>query len=190
MTTDIEELIARLEVDMSHYHGHMRSLLVDSRDALRSQAERIQVLEAKCVQLAASLGQAQRESDGLRAARIAYASEFALDSDGLPDVLNVHANIRELKAKCAELERDAGWRPIETAPKDGSEVLLYLGTPWSKIEKARWYAPWSNWQCGVIPSDPAREEMYGIGSAVPTHWMPLPVAPISAHQAGSKEVNK
>lgn len=69
------------------------------------------------------------------------------------------------------------WKPIDTAPKDGSEVLLYLGAPWLKIEKARWYAPWSNWQCGTIPADPAREECYGIGSSVPTHWMPLPEGP-------------
>lgn len=69
------------------------------------------------------------------------------------------------------------WQPIESAPKDGSEVLLYLSAPWSKIEKARWYAPWSNWQAGVIPSDPAREEYYGIGSSVPTHWMHLPEPP-------------
>ncbi|HVM91364.1 MAG TPA: DUF551 domain-containing protein [Terriglobales bacterium] len=69
------------------------------------------------------------------------------------------------------------WKPISTAPKDGSEVLLYIGAPWSKIEKARWYAPWSNWQCGVIPSDPVREEYFGIGSSVPTHWMPLPSPP-------------
>jgi len=70
-----------------------------------------------------------------------------------------------------------GWQPIETAPKDGREVLLWLGSPWSKVEKARWYAPWNNWQTGVIPSDPAREELHGIGSAAPTHWQPLPTPP-------------
>jgi len=73
-----------------------------------------------------------------------------------------------------------GWQPIETAPKDGTEVLLYLGNPWSKTEKARWYAPWSNWQVGAIPSDPVREEYFGIGKSVPTHWMPLPEAPNGA----------
>lgn len=69
------------------------------------------------------------------------------------------------------------WMPIETAPKDGREVLLWLGSPWSKVEKARWYAPWKNWQAGVIPADPVREDCYGIGSAVPTHWQPLPTPP-------------
>lgn len=70
-----------------------------------------------------------------------------------------------------------GWQGIETAQKDGTEVLLWLGAPWSKVEKARWYEPWRNWQCGTIPADPIREEMHGIGSAVPTHWRPLPAPP-------------
>ncbi len=70
------------------------------------------------------------------------------------------------------------WQPIETAPKDGSEVLLYLGPPWNGIEKAAWYVHWGNWQAGGIPSDTARDELYGIGAAVPTHWMPLPPPPV------------
>ncbi len=69
------------------------------------------------------------------------------------------------------------WQPIETAPKDGRHMLIYLGAPWSQIEKARWYEPWGNWHVGVIPQDPVREEYHGIGSAIPTHWMPLPEPP-------------
>jgi len=41
---------------------------------------------------------------GLEASRIAYASEFPPDAEGLPDVGNIHANIRAMK-------RDAeSWR--------------------------------------------------------------------------------
>lgn len=75
---------------------------------------------------------------------------------------------------------DDGWQPIESAPKDGTEVLLWLGNPWSRVEKARWYASWGNWQVGNIPADPAREEAHGIGSALPTHWRPLPAPPLTA----------
>jgi len=39
------------------------------------------------------------ERDGLAAARMAYANEFAPDENGDPDVGNVHANIRALKAE-------------------------------------------------------------------------------------------
>ena len=41
---------------------------------------------------------------GLEAARIAYASEFPLDAEGLPDTGRIHANIRAMKARVAELE--------------------------------------------------------------------------------------
>jgi len=76
-----------------------------------------------------------------------------------------------------QLMAERRWRPIEEAPKDGREVLLYLGEPWSKIEKARWYEPWQNWQAEGIPADPVREEIHGIGSAIPTHFMELPASP-------------
>lgn len=69
------------------------------------------------------------------------------------------------------------WQPIETAPRDGTKVLLWIGKPWSKVEIARFYPPWDNWQVGAIPADPAREEIYGIGNALPTHWQPLPEPP-------------
>jgi hypothetical protein len=44
----------------------------------------------------------------LRAARIAYALEFPLNANGEPDVDNLHANIRALKAEIERLtlERD------------------------------------------------------------------------------------
>lgn len=71
------------------------------------------------------------------------------------------------------------WQPIETAPKDGTKVLLgkIVGHP--DHETALWWAVrgywserWKNWNDGVEPS----------GLAGPTHWMPL-----SAHGAGSRE---
>lgn len=39
----------------------------------------------------------------LEAARIAYASEFEPDADGVPDVGNIHANIRALKAQLSAI---------------------------------------------------------------------------------------
>lgn len=47
------------------------------------------------------------EVEGLRAARIAYASEFPLDAEGEPDVGNIHANIRKLKQRVMDAEDDA-----------------------------------------------------------------------------------
>ena len=47
------------------------------------------------------------ERNEWQASRIAYANEFPLNADGEPDVVNVHANIRSLKAQLAEAQRDA-----------------------------------------------------------------------------------
>ena len=47
------------------------------------------------------------ERNEWQAARIAYANEFPLNADGEPDVVNVHANIRSLKAQLAEAQKDA-----------------------------------------------------------------------------------
>lgn len=71
----------------------------------------------------------------------------------------------------------AGWLPVETAPKDGTDVLLYLGAPWNKVEKAYWFPLWENWQRSDDIPDPVRDEYCGIGSGIPTHWQPLPPAP-------------
>ena len=47
------------------------------------------------------------ERNEWQASRIAYANEFPLNADGEPDVGNIHANIRSLKAQLAEAQRDA-----------------------------------------------------------------------------------
>lgn len=62
------------------------------------------------------------------------------------------------------------WQPIETAPKDGTKILL--GCPASRgysgvVEKCYWHK-WDNgkgkWWDWVTPDKP-------------THWMPLPTPP-------------
>ncbi len=69
------------------------------------------------------------------------------------------------------------WQLIETAPKDGSYILLagdsgYINTP-LRVEVCHWDAqyrprqPWVNY---------ARDSFLDSGSE-PTHWMPLPEPP-------------
>jgi hypothetical protein len=55
-------------------------------------------LELQCSRLKQEVDALRRRVSELEAARIAYASEFPLTADGEPDVGNIHANIRKLKA--------------------------------------------------------------------------------------------
>lgn len=82
----------------------------------------------------------------------------------------------------------AAWQPIETAPRDGTVVLLWLGAPWCEVRMAKWFAPWGNWQDPESSVDPARDEYCGIGMNLPTHWQPLPAAP--AQQPASSEASE
>lgn len=95
----------------------------------------------------------------------------------------------------------AAWVPIETAPRDGMPVLLWLaedidryyvsGDRAPRITIGFWgksnddYSPGEAWH-----SVEAREEIWGMGgeltgpmtstdciAVVPTHWMPLPAPP-------------
>jgi len=61
-------------------------------------ADEIESLRAELAAERQKREEAERERDELRAARMAYASEFKLNDDGEPDTGNIHANIRSNKA--------------------------------------------------------------------------------------------
>ena len=67
------------------------------------------------------------------------------------------------------------WRPIETAPKDGTPVLLgfpgYLHAMHGHYEDGIW---------GQLDSDFGFEHL----PTQPTHWMPLPAPPALAAARG------
>ncbi len=60
------------------------------------------------------------------------------------------------------------WRPIRTAPKDGSWILLYHR--YARI--GDWYWDGTEWTDDVLTW--GEDEKDGLG---PTHWMPLPDPP-------------
>ena len=89
-----------------------------------------------------------------------------------------------------QLKPLTGWQPIETAPRDGTEILMTNGV---NVSSGQWFseyggtydqegAPngdgcddgWSDWSGGMQPD--------------PTHWMPLPSPPIEAAH-GIKDKN-
>jgi len=77
----------------------------------------------------------------------------------------------------------ADWQPIETAPKDGTEVLLwgpYCGCPATAQWTGKaWAAYWDGWRVVEYMSD------FGTDYRefdMPTHWMPLPEPPTSLNE--------
>jgi len=75
-----------------------------------------------------------------------------------------------------ERNTNSGWRPIETAPKDGKRILIWptrhgkTGRETDSIGIVYWHQP----------ANPAAKGMWiGTGRTEhPTHWMPLPEAPL------------
>lgn len=58
------------------------------------------------------------------------------------------------------------WRPIETAPKDGTHILGLLED--GEVERIHWYK---------YPTHSCWETSYFESEITPTHWMPLPKPP-------------
>lgn len=76
------------------------------------------------------------------------------------------------------MDRDA-WQPIETAPKDGTPILVY-GQPERHPNLQSWFERPTRIVAAWEPLDEAFCIVGGdwMGPFVaPTHWMPLPVPP-------------
>lgn len=81
-------------------------------------------------------------------------------------------------ALAASPHQVAQWQPIETAPRDGSEVLIfevYERLPvigWWSEKRKRWYA-----STEVYDTDGDATVIDKLYTDGVTHWMPLPAAP-------------
>ncbi len=101
-----------------------------------------------------------------------------------------------LQSRLAEVERERAWRPIDTAPRDGTEILAWRddcgvmlvqygmpidlftdseleGADTESVETPGWFG-------GDALNSGYRLE----GSEMPTQWMPLPRGPYARHAAG------
>jgi uncharacterized protein DUF551 len=68
------------------------------------------------------------------------------------------------------------WQPIETAPRDGTNIMLYY--PLKEVNES-WegivFCYWNKWENNWVWSGRARRT-FSRGFQ-PTHWMPLPEPP-------------
>ncbi len=69
-----------------------------------------------------------------------------------------------------------GWQPMETAPRDGTPILMFLAVP-SKQAVGAGSAPVTQMVCGDL-TGPGNLITSLVGDVVRvTHWMPLPPPP-------------
>lgn len=92
-------------------------------------------------------------------------------AQGCEDSRWMRARIAELEARERELAdalKEREWQPIETAPKDGSEIL-----GWSSISGEAYVMWWEAIHSDWVWCINDLEDMF----CDPTHWMPLPEPP-------------
>jgi hypothetical protein len=97
--------------------------------------------------------------------------------------------LRATLARHDARKAESGWRPIKSAPKDGTEVLALLPDGTRTI--AAWMTPTEMHGTGALGPDPWDEpyddsprwwEHFGAEMEVePTHWQPLPPPPEPDH---------
>lgn len=63
------------------------------------------------------------------------------------------------------------WQPIETAPKDGTSILV--AAPGGVVTEASWSSRDNGW----FDAYGLREDPWEGNKLHPTHWMPLPEPP-------------
>ena len=69
------------------------------------------------------------------------------------------------------------WHPIETAPKDGTLIVLWDGYYKVRVTNAKW--DFHYWMNGVPQGGKTwgRDDRDGPFCEDPTHWMPVPAPP-------------
>lgn len=101
-----------------------------------------------------------------------------LSEDGVNGLVRgLLPEIESLRSEVARLRAQVGWRPIETAPKDGTDILLW--EKWGDVPFVGFWHAEGRWSYrsdhlyvnGDASLDPNWNDL--------THWMPLPAPPDS-----------
>lgn len=90
-----------------------------------------------------------------------YLRQVDLHNQTLDELREAEMQLRNPAPMPTPSQQEAQWHPIETAPKDGRELILLL-TP-SKFPQIAYSNTW--WTSGFSVE------------CQPTHWMPLPARP-------------
>lgn len=95
-------------------------------------------------------------------------------------IAHARTDIPFLLAEVRRLLAEREWQPIETAPKDGTAVLLHIAHPLPEAPNmviGRW---------GIYTLPSGRRDTgwfwYGSVAGAPIHWQPLPAPPTPAER--------
>lgn len=84
------------------------------------------------------------------------------------------------------------WQPIETAPRDGTPVLVFIPAPYPehddpKMATAVYFGRKWGWEVWCLPAEWDGQVVDKSLVDAPTHWMPLPAPPEAATVAPKPE---
>jgi hypothetical protein len=128
-------------------------------------------------------GKSEIPADVMEAARLVADDWDRLDWNSYEG--NYVEDLAEDIAQALLAERQSDrWLPIETAPKDGSDIIVYnpsgegiVGEAYYSNDNGR--GGW--WWAGTYEGEHMEEPMH-IRNAWPTHWQPLPAPPSSTEE--------
>lgn len=83
-----------------------------------------------------------------------------------------------LMGRVAETMMLAGWQPIETAPRDGTDILLGCAT-WARPELGQWSVATAYWSTDGGSYEDGEVARTSDEVDSPTHWRPLPCNPLT-----------
>lgn len=174
---ELAEIRAEIAADKERHHAlwRMMSRLSGYRIDGRPRDEFVQVCNGDLLDLdrlaheipvPAELVSAEAELARLREARDHWQNEFYARTQLMDD--RVHALTEALEKRTEE------WQPIETAPEDGTLILITRPTRWpeDRFHVVRWDDDW--WMCHNGKNKQPLRGLY------PTHWRSLP--PVSVPQ--------
>ena len=91
------------------------------------------------------------------------------------DILAMNQSLDLLREENERLKADAGlseWQPIETAPKDGTDILVMTG---ETMHVVRWINIHGDFDYWAV--DDNKHGPFTLRGKAPTHWIQLPEPP-------------
>lgn len=91
------------------------------------------------------------------------------------DILAMNQSLDLLREENGRLRKDADrieWQPIETAPKDGTDILVMTG---ETMHVVRWINIHGDFDYWAV--DDNKHGPFTLRGKAPTNWMPLPEPP-------------